>query len=84
VLRKAAQQVRQEPQTLPLWAFRLAQHVNRGTYRFRQIWDVLEAAAIDAGRSEQQVARVLYRSFADAMATECPAMPLSVLKGGLY
>jgi hypothetical protein len=45
---------------------------------------VLEEAALDAGRSEHQVARVLYRGFADAMATDCPAMPLSVLKGGLH
>jgi len=84
VLQKAVNDVRQHPQTLPLWAFRLSQHVNRGTYRYRQIWDALEAAAIDAGRSEHQVARVLYRSFADSMAIDCEALPLNVLIGGLH
>jgi hypothetical protein len=84
VLQKAAQQVRQEPQTLPLWALRLAQHVNRGTFGYREAWGVLERAAIAGGASEAWADRVLYRSFADSMTMNADPMPLTVLIGGVH
>lgn len=84
VLRKAAQQVREQPATFPLWSFRLAQHVNRGTYGFSEVWEMLEAAALDAGVRETRTARVLYSSFGDSMKSPAPPMPLTVLRGGVY
>jgi hypothetical protein len=84
VLERAAREVREHPPTLPLWSFRLSQHIRRGTYGFTQVWDSLELAAIDGGASEAWTSRVLYRSLADSMATDADPMPLSVLKGGLH
>jgi hypothetical protein len=69
---------------LPLWAFRIAQHVNRGVYGYREAWAVLEQAAVDGGASEAWANRVLYRSFADAVANPGQPMPLRVLIGGLH
>jgi hypothetical protein len=84
VLEKAACEVRECPQTLSLWAFRLSQHVNAGTYGFAEVWETLEAAALDAGVRETRIARVLYSSFADSMRSPAPPMPLTVLKGGVH
>jgi hypothetical protein len=84
VLQKAVDDVRQHTETLPLWAVRIAQHVNRGAYGYQQAWNALEQAAIDGGASEAWARRVLYRSFADAVATPRPLMPLRVLIGGLH
>jgi hypothetical protein len=69
---------------LPLWALRLAQHVNRGTYGYREAWGALERAAVVGGASEAWADRVLYRSFADSMVIDADPMPLTVLNGGLY
>ena len=83
VPQKASQQVRLEPQTFGLWGFRLSQHVNAGTYGYSEVWETLEAAALDAGVCETRVTRILYSSFADAMRSSAAPMPLSVLKGGV-
>jgi hypothetical protein len=84
VLEKAACEVRQCPQTLSLWAFRLAQHVCRGTYGYGEAWATLELAALDAGVSQSRVTRVLYHGFADAVRLDVEAMPLSVLVSGVH
>ena len=84
VLAKAAAEVRLEPSTFSLWSFRLAQHVNRGTYGFTQVWETLKAAALDAGLCENRIDRVLYRSFGDSMGSPAPPMPLTVLRGGVH
>lgn len=83
VLEKARREVRRHPQTLPLWAFRLSQHVNRGTFGYREAWEALEAAAVAGGARASWVSRVLYRGFADSMTTEAAPMPLTALAGGL-
>jgi len=83
VLEKARRQVREHPPTLSLWAFRLSQHVRRGAFGYREVWDVLETAAIDGGASESWTDRVLYRGLADSMTHESEPMPLSVLAGGV-
>ena len=84
VLEKARREVRRHPQTVSLWAFRLSQHVNRGTFGYREAWDVLEAAAVDGGARASRVRRVLYRSFADSMTHESEPLPLTVLAGGVH
>lgn len=84
VLEKAATEVRLEPSTFSLWCFRLAQHVNRGTYGFTQVWETLKAAALDAGLCENRIDRVLYSGFGDAMKSPAPPMPLTVLRGGVH
>ena len=84
VLERADREVREHPPTLPLWSFRLSQHIRRGTFGFSEVWDLLEMAAIDGGASESWTNRVLYRALADSMATDADPMPLSVLKGGLH
>jgi len=84
VLAKAAAEVRLEPSTFSLWSFRLAQHVNRGTYGFTQVWETLKAAALDAGLCENRIDRVLYSSFGDSMKSPAPPMPLTVLRGGVH
>ena len=85
VLEKAGYEVREYPQTLPLWAFRLAQHVCRGAYSYGEAWETLEAAALAAGLSESKVARVLYRSFSDAVRfRDVEPTPLSVLRSGVH
>lgn len=84
VLQKAARDVREHPQTLPLWALRIAQHINRGVFGYREAWDALEQAAVDGGASEAWADRVLYRSFADSITIDADPMPLTVLVGGLY
>jgi len=84
VLQKAVDDVRRHTATLPLWAYRLAQHVNRGVYGYQQAWDAIERAAVEGGASEAWARRVLYRSFADAVASPAQPMPLRVLIGGLH
>ncbi len=84
VLERAAREVREHPPTLPLWSFRLSQHIRRGTFGFSEVWDLLEMAAIDGGASEAWTDRVLYRGLADSMTTDADPMPLSVLAGGLH
>jgi hypothetical protein len=84
VLQKAVDDVRQHTAVLPLWAYRLAQHVNRGAFGYREAWDALERAAVDGGACEAWARRVLYRSFADAVANPRQPMPLRVLAGGLH
>ena len=84
VLKKAVDDVRRHPPTLPLWSFRLCQHVNCGTYGYQRVWDALELAAVDGGASEAWARRVLFRSFADAVANRGELMPLNILAGGLH
>jgi hypothetical protein len=84
VLQKAVDDVRQHTETLPLWGYRLAQHVNRGVYGWRETFDALEAAAVGGGADEAWARRVLYRSFADTVADPRQPMPLRVLIGGLH
>ena len=84
VLEKAGCEVRRSPQTLSLWGFRLAQHVNVGTFGFTEAWETLETAALDAGVCETRVTRILYASFADSMKSPAPPMPLTVLRGGVH
>ena len=77
VLQKASEQVQEFPSTLPLWSFRLAQHINRGTYTFGEVCETLELAAGDGG------IRQLYQGIADAMTHDAQPMPLTVLRGGI-
>ena len=84
VLQRAVDDVRRHAEMLPLWAYRLAQHVNRGAYGYQQAWNALERAAVDGGASEAWARRVLFRSFADAVANPGQPMPLRVLIGGLH
>jgi hypothetical protein len=84
VLERAAREVREHPPTLPLWSFRLSQHVRRGAYGFSEVWDLLEMAAIDGGATEAWTNRVLYRALADSTATDAEPLPLRVLAGGLH
>jgi len=83
-LQKAVNDVRRHPSMLPLWSFRVAQHVNLGTFGYREAWDALEAAAVDGGASEAWARRVLFRGYADAVANRGELMPLNVLIGGLH
>ena len=84
VLQKAVDDVRRHPPTLPLWSFRLCQHHNVGRFGYREIWDALELAALAGGASEAWARRVLFRSFADAVANHGELMPLNILAGGLH
>lgn len=83
-LRRACDDIREYPQCLPLWAYRLAQWVNRGRFGYQDVWQRLRHAALSAGAKDSWVNRVLYRSFADTLAHRSEPMPLNVLAGGLH
>jgi hypothetical protein len=84
VLERACDEIQQHPQSLPRWAFRTAQWVNRGRLGYTEVWGRIQRAAMSGGADEAWVTRVLYRSFADAIARRSEPMPLSVLAGGLH
>ena len=83
-MRRACDEVREDPHCLRRWAYRLAQWVNRGRFGYQDVWQRLHLAALSAGADEPWVNRVLYRSFADSLAQRSEPMPLSVLAGGLH
>jgi hypothetical protein len=64
VLGRACDEIQQHPQSLPLWAFRCAQWVNRGRLGYRETWKRLEDAAMSTGAKEAWVDRCLYNGFA--------------------
>jgi len=84
VLRRACDDIQQDPHCLPLWAYRLCQWVNRGRLGYQEVWLRLKCAALSGGASESWVDRCLYRSFGDTIAQRSEPMPLNVLAGGLH
>jgi hypothetical protein len=76
--------VSQEPQTLSLWAYRLAQHVRVGTFGFAVVVERLVEAAVRGEASESWATRVVYRAISDSMTSDSPPMPLTVLRGGVH
>jgi hypothetical protein len=83
VLRRATRDVNRDRSTLPLWAFRLGQHVKAGQLPYRETWVSLQTAAIDGGASEAWTLRVLYKAIGNTMVYESEPMPFTVLAGGL-
>jgi hypothetical protein len=84
VIRRACEDIRTTPATLPLWAYRLAQHVRRGKLQYQDVWSRLHDAAWEGGTSEAAINRCLYRTFARAQMLQCPPPALEQLAmGGL-
>ena len=84
VIRRALDEIRLQPSTLGLWAFRLAQWINLGRFDYADTWSRIEAAAIDAGACEAWARRTLYQAFADSKARDVEPLPLAVLAGALH
>jgi len=83
VLERACDEIQQHPQSLPLWAFRTAQWVNRGRLGYRDTWKRLQDAAMSTGAREAWVDRCLYNGFALSNAFKTPPPELAQLAGGL-
>jgi hypothetical protein len=84
VLRRACNDVREHPATLPLWSFRLAQWVRRGRLRYRVVWARLHDAAWEGGATESSITRSLYHGVASANVVDSPPPAFDQLAmGGL-
>jgi hypothetical protein len=83
VLEKAETEIRDRWQTLPLWAYRAFQHVNRGSLPYCETWRRLHAAALDAGAQESWVDRALFHSVSNANIHRQAPPELAQLAGGL-
>jgi hypothetical protein len=83
VLERACDEIQQHPQSLPLWAFRTAQWVNRGRLGYREVWRRLHWAALSTGAKESWVDRCLYHAFAYSNAFKSAPPELAALAGGL-
>ncbi len=81
-LRRVCQEVREQPQRLPLAAHRLGGLVNAGRLRYRRTWDALFGAAVDAGASEAWIYRCMYSGFAQSNVSELPSPALWALVNG--
>jgi hypothetical protein len=82
VLQRVCREVREQPQRLPLAAHRLGGLVNVGRLPYRQTWDALYFAALDAGAGEGWVLRCLYKGFAQSNVSELPSPSLWALVTG--
>jgi hypothetical protein len=81
VLQKAAVDVREHPQRLPLWAFRLYQYQRRGGLGYRAIWDTLTEAGRSVG-SAKWTRDCLLHAIAEAnVTTEQPPSIEALLRG---
>lgn len=81
-LRRVCQEVREQPQRLPLAAHRVGALVNAGRLPYRWTWDSLYYAALDAGASEAWTLRCMYSGFAQSNVSELPSPALWALVNG--
>jgi hypothetical protein len=81
-LRRVCQEVREQPQRLPLAAHRVGALVNAGRLPYRWSWDSLFYAALDAGASEAWTLRCVYSGFAQSNVSELPSPALWALVNG--
>ena len=83
LLEKAADQVRQEPSTLPLWCFRLFQHQRLGRLGYEAVWSVLYEAGREVG-SDKWVRGCLLHAIGQAnSSTIAPPSMQTLLRGGV-
>ena len=83
LLEKAAEQVRQEPSTLPLWCFRLFQHQRLGRLGYEAVWSVLYEAGREVG-SDKWVRGCLLHAIGQAnSSTIAPPSMQTLLRGGV-
>lgn len=83
VLDRAESEIRNHWQTLPLWAYRAFQHVNRGSLPYSETWERLHAAALEAGAQESWIDRALYHAVSNSRIHRQAPPELAQLSGGL-
>jgi hypothetical protein len=64
---------------LPLWAFRLAQHVRLGRLPYNKTWQELYRAAWDGGAQDRWIRRCLFHGFSAAQHSDIPTIKLAML-----
>jgi hypothetical protein len=81
VLQKAVDDVRRQPSTLPLWAFRLYQHQRLGRLGYQQVWNALTDAGLEHGSSKWVRGCLLHAIGQANASTKAPPSMQTLLRG---